>query len=1561
MAARELEPARRDDAAIDVQETAHDRLDLATVSTHRCPMDLTGIADAEARGWLFETFRPPLDLLSEGLASQDAGLALAAARALAARAREGEDDPKALAACVPHALFTVPHDALATLVELAIGGLPIPIPAALPPDLPIELARRLRIAQLLDAPDRLALSDLSALDLAAVDALPVERALASGLWRRLADHERPALHDRAIELTRAGLERALLAPAEAEELLFAIARRSSDAVAARALKLAAAPWAEGRPCPALRAFARSEELALAAVRLAAARSDTGWLRRFATGEDDALSVRRAAVVALGALGTMEDRDLLLAMAEDDPVGLGAESIEALRGLKRRGLSVDDEQAARLVALALQYDATKLHVASEIVSSRADALLPAIDAQVARGASKARAASLLALFATQKSIARLSALAESADDPLLSRCAIRELGRLGERRAEPLVLARLEAEPEACLFALARIGGIATVQHLRARLTGAPPAWLGDALALLVRLDPDPALLVAAAEHGAISDALLDGLPAYAAAAHTSALAAVGAAPGHPLRISAIRALGRTGGPLAVDPLSQLLTDPDEAVRSAATVALIALGERLLAGTSLLPGLAGADAPGGTMVAEAALRRLRLRPSSTAETTLLLDALAGFQHPQLVRVVRPLLRRESPEIRKRAIACLGGAGPACAPWLLSSLGTPATSTEPLPVARQALIAVGNAAVPGLGGTVAAWLSHPTMNIKKTAAEALAKCPDRSVIPAVIAALRAQDQPGYRQLLEAALVALAGPYHRVLLLEALLAAGEARQRALLAEALAGAFSPAELAALVARREALPRDLLRHACAASASSTAGKVEELRAELGRRGATTSLPRAEEVSSDDPLRSGLSQAEAALAASALRRRLREAPFERAPSAALVASVRAVAESPAAGSAQLAPAEQRVLAALLPSFDLATRNDAIALLAEATDTVVLRRSLPFVRVEGELDPRHTPLLAAALRRAGPEAARSMLRHPSPSLRARATELLALTGEDALAFTSKTERPALLARWIAAGRDDRLLAALEGPDALSLADLCALVRESAGAAAAWALAERWIAERPAERTSMRVDLAFLGAIAVPSLRELAQGADQGELRRAALAALVERRAADPELLRQRLWDVHPAVRETAAKALALGGDRADRALVLQARLDGALRGAFTLPLDEQDAPTIRTAVEGARSEAAQRRLFAPVTALPLAAEIPLLLALYASSHPRVRAEARDLLRARPVERVLSHVASPLRAGDLAWLDVLGPEGAVPKVVADLARDAADPETWMRFFRGAAGSGVLYAAGLGPQIAAWAGADPSPPALSLVTRLSDWYGEGHADRLVRALAPALAGSRRDAVLEAVLEALRDQPAALVARVLASMAEPTDSAVIRALAEAEAASPGLLDALTPALRGAVKHALESALASAAPEQARRLMSYFADRADRPSDRDALVAMLERQLRSPSRRVRLHAHRLLRAHAPRERYLRASRLLLDDVDPTTLRLAIRVLAFAGDTESVGAIAPLLFHPHGAVARAAREGLLTMGEAAVPALRRVRAQARPDRRSAIDALLAVIEGRGRA
>jgi HEAT repeat protein len=111
----------------------------------------------------------------------------------------------------------------------------------------------------------------------------------------------------------------------------------------------------------------------------------------------------------------------------------------------------------------------------------------------------------------------------------------------------------------------------------------------------------------------------------------------------------------------------------------------------------------------------------------------------------------------------------------------------------------------------------------------------------------------------------------------------------------------------------------------------------------------------------------------------------------------------------------------------------------------------------------------------------------------------------------------------------------------------------------------------------------------------------------------------------------------------------------------------------------------------------------------------------------------------------------------------------------------------------------------------------------------------------------------------------------------------------------------------------------------------------------------------------VRLHAFRLLRAHAERGRYLSATRRLLSDDDPTAVRSAIRALAYGRHLDAVGDIAELLFHASNAVRAAATDGLLFLGEEAIPPLTRVLAHLRPDRRRTLAEVVERMRRQGEA
>jgi HEAT repeat protein len=243
------------------------------------------------------------------------------------------------------------------------------------------------------------------------------------------------------------------------------------------------------------------------------------------------------------------------------------------------------------------------------------------------------------------------------------------------------------------------------------------------------------------------------------------------------------------------------------------------------------------------------------------------------------------------------------------------------------------------------------------------------------------------------------------------------------------------------------------------------------------------------------------------------------------------------------------------------------------------------------------------------------------------------------------------------------------------------------------------------------------------------------------------------------------------------------------------------------------------------------------------------------------------------------------------------------------------------------------------------------VSLLVRLSDWSDAGKIQSLVAALKPVLTGRDREQTLAQILDATGQVNATIRTRVLVSVGQPTDRAVVSALADAVLQNTAVRELLPEGMTAAVDREMTSAL-DGEPERVRRILSYRAARAKTDVEREALTDVLERSMGHASARVRMHAHRLLRTHAERPRYLAATRPLLRDGDAATVRSAIRVLAFGGDVDSVAEIADLLSHSQAVVRNAARDGLVHLGAEAVPLLTKAMGRARPDRREAYAGVL---------
>jgi hypothetical protein len=181
----------------------------------------------------------------------------------------------------------------------------------------------------------------------------------------------------------------------------------------------------------------------------------------------------------------------------------------------------------------------------------------------------------------------------------------------------------------------------------------------------------------------------------------------------------------------------------------------------------------------------------------------------------------------------------------------------------------------------------------------------------------------------------------------------------------------------------------------------------------------------------------------------------------------------------------------------------------------------------------------------------------------------------------------------------------------------------------------------------------------------------------------------------------------------------------------------------------------------------------------------------------------------------------------------------------------------------------------------------------------------------------------------------------------------------AQQDAAALAALRDRTPAAPGGPSHRLSrqellDLARTGTPEQICRALTEMAEAHFGPdTDQDpGLRDLIGELLNHPRTKVRLRAHRTARTMLDRGSYLSHTMLLLDDARPDVTRMAIRTLCHAGWEPAIPAVTGLLAHPHPVVRRTAAEGLIRMSEAAIPALRRAAAHARPDRRSLYTSVL---------
>ncbi len=1466
------------------------------------------------------------------LRSEQAALVHAAVVHLNARLRGG-DWQSGWEELLPTDSSRLPAESQLVLAALAVDGFGVRAIATGADAAPLVRLAWLR-AELLEQPERLSVWESAPLGWEAVKGLPVERVLATGLLERLVLSASANVREAALDYVRKALIAGYLSRSQAHAHAVQLAHDVNAVTALGALRFLKEPWSFGLPLPALRPALDDGEVTRALVHVWAARGELEPLRR-ALRQPAMAAVASELLVGLGQWGDGDDVGTLLEQLEKAPLRCGKAAVAALVALKRRGISSDEDDARALLALLLAHPVLGASAVAEVLSSRADIVLSALDEAVIAPSEWPTVVALLEAFGTRRALERLQRIVTRVEERDGWWYALNALGRLGLASAERDVLARLDDEPDACLAALRSLGGAETVAQLRERLAvPSPPVWARSAAQVLFELAPSTDLLADWARRGLLDAELLDAAPGYAGLEQTALLGALCAAPGHPVRRSAIRALGRTAGPLAVNPLAEALGDADEAIREEAERALRALGVRLHALGAARPAcLRAAADPGAAMVADAALQGLRQRPLDSELAARLLTTLTGSTHPQLVPVVRPYLRHREPEVKKRALACLAHAGPAAAAWLLPSL-----DEDDLTIARQALIALEQARATGVAGWVARWLDQRNMNLKKAAAKALATLGDRTVMPKLVHWLQTHDNPGFRELLVDAASAIVGDAFVGVIASRLDEATDERARELLLDALEGRLSAEDIAGMVRLRdERWTSQLLRKAYGGDWSLRTGTLAQLDDALERRGLSHRLPASADTEERvEARRAGL--------------RLRSALRERSDVARLLARANVHGQS-------LVPSLSRTdvhrLLDVYPELDEEARQGALRVLGGCELDAVAR--LRVAQLARQSAPPEVPatLMRHVASTTSPQLALELRDSADHAVQNAATRTL-LLAEVALPSWPERDAGRLLEHLVLQGA---LAPAFEW--SLAHQQLPALAHTLArlrGNAFAAARIGEWLAQAPALLPVVFPELVRLGSSSARELERIARSSSTDvDLRERALAELarsgyVELQALASELL----GDAHAALRERAALVLLELGDVRARERALSAYLAGAFRERFSLSLSHADLPLLERAVPGPIDS--RSPLVRLLQRFHDARQIPLLLQVWQASEGDARAQARDALRALNGALVWAHVAPLLEREQTSPLDVVGSLDALPESLVSLLRESTQRDEWYAFIERVCGAGPLHAPGLAALLLeAVSGQPHDPAALRLLVRLDDWSNHAQLDQLLAALTPRLRTKDRERWLSAIVDANAALGSALRIRILAPLALPTDEPVVVALLQMVLEQPLLRDALPAPLLAAVERRMVQEL-DGEPELVRRVLSYLVGRAGTELERHKLVEQLEQSLRHSSSRVRAHALRLLRHHAPYPRYLSATTTLLGDRDPSTVRSAIRVLGFGRHAPAVPAIVEHLAHAHIMVRDAARAALLHLGDDAVPALKRAVGHARPDRRAALESVLADVE-----
>ncbi|MEV7534625.1 HEAT repeat domain-containing protein [Streptomyces hydrogenans] len=1092
------------------------------------------------------------------------------------------------------------------------------------------------------------------------------------LVRGLAGSADAVLEGEALRLAREGLRAGGLGPGVVREVLLGLLSSRSVAVVNGALAELAEPWAAVEPLPAS-VLAGPLGAGTADATLTAAAHGHGQLLGRVAGDPDAPpGVRGRALALRGETARREDVPALLALGGTDPLLLAGPTVACLRAMHRRGHFVTDADVPAVLALALADHSVPAEAVATVLFTARHALLRLLVDTGADDPAWPRRLDLLVALDGQ-GVAGLPVGAEIArvlpvaSDPGPFLRALREVRDPG---TEAAVLAALPDAPAEALAALEAVGGERTVRVLGAALgldgpgadaPGVPSAAAVEravrahrkkALELVWLLNEDPErrrrliVSVDAAELPARMVADLGGpdeCELGLLAAHLD--------PDEP--VAALRRLAAHAGPGLLPVLSDLLLriageaaaawepggagpvpEAEPVVPGEAVDALEALGRRLHARGRIRPVclLDARQADAGSALVTDLVLGLLDRPGLTAgEQTVLLRVLLDLPeapHRTIRSRAHPFLRHPDRHVRKHAVALLardadGGAVAAVSATLLALTGP---DRDPQTV-RRTLEALGDARARWASDAIAGCLDHPAMNVRKTAARALATAGTARAVPPLLHHLGRADNPGLRALLLDALRALLGAALTATVTAAADGATDARTRERLLAALPGEPAPdpdeTDLRSLVEDGwdpDTGLRLAARHAGERGSRARGARLRDTRpylsdwlalaatSERARRAVLTVLPggicpapwtareRGVFARHVGVLLDGLAEAEGA-ARDALVEILEAVATHRRPDVRedIALAVRSLPPR--------APGRRSVL----PLLGLA---------GTGVDRADLDRALDAAALAADPDAARARLLRETFATGGPEE-----RPPWHAALAASTR-------------SAADLAACRARGVAAG---------------SRALLAALVDVQAGAPR----------DVRAALVDWMIELQPLGAPPWTLAEDAARAASTGP---------DGVRPADPDgvrsaALRERLLSLldsdEPPERNRAAGTLLAWPEPDARAAVLDAYLrgridepaDGGARAALGRALTEADPARLLGGTDGVRADRVARAAAAGLDTGRLPVLLPVLLHLWERGPEAARREAYDALRRLPADALAGHLESRLATGERGPLGLL----------------------------------------------------------------------------------------------------------------------------------------------------------------------------------------------------------------------------------------------------------------------------------------------------------------------